>query len=40
MKNGEVKIFVIWTVVFSVATGIGVTIDAKGLCMVNAYDVT
>ncbi|MGB8100436.1 MAG: hypothetical protein WCE96_02035 [Nitrososphaeraceae archaeon] len=30
MKNGEVKIFVICTVVFSVATGIGVTMMQKG----------
>jgi hypothetical protein len=30
MKNGEVKIFVICTVVFSVAIGIGVTMMQKG----------
>lgn len=30
MKNGEVKIFVICTVVFSIATGIGITMMQKG----------
>jgi hypothetical protein len=30
MKNGEVKIFVICTVVFSIATGMGITMMQKG----------